>query len=58
MVKARKFKKKLAPKIIRKKAEPVLSVNLIGKENVEKIRKVLGVITHNLSRITYYVSRK
>ena len=38
MAKARKFKKKLAPKVaIRKKAEPVLSVELIRKETLQKI---------------------
>lgn len=33
---ARKFKKKLATRVVRKKAEPVLSVELIRKETLEK----------------------
>ena len=39
MVKARKFKKKLAVKQIRKKAEPVLSVELIRKESLQKLNE-------------------
>lgn len=38
--KARKFKKKLAVKPVRKKAEPVLSVELIRKETLEKLTEV------------------
>ena len=41
-IKARKFKRKLAQKPVRKKAEPVLSVNLIGKENVDKIKSLVS----------------
>jgi hypothetical protein len=37
MVKARKFKKKLSQKPLRRKAEPVLSVELIRKETLVKI---------------------
>lgn len=37
---ARKFKRKLARKIERHKAEPVLSVELIRKETLEKLRGV------------------
>lgn len=38
--KARKFKRKLAPKPIRRKEEPVLSVELVRKESLEKITEV------------------
>lgn len=34
---ARKFKKRLAPKQIRSKEKPVLSVSLIRKESLDKI---------------------
>lgn len=37
MTKARKFKKKLAPKSNKRKIESVLSVELIRKEYLEKI---------------------
>lgn len=36
-IKARKFKKKLASKPARKKSEPVLSVEFIRKETLEKL---------------------
>lgn len=36
--KARRFKRKLAQKPVRKKAEPVLSVELIRKETIEKVQ--------------------
>jgi hypothetical protein len=39
--KARKFKKKLAVKSVRRKAEPVLSVELIKKESLEKLNGFL-----------------
>ncbi len=38
-IKVRKFKKKLASKPIRKKADPVLSVELIKKETLEKFNE-------------------
>ena len=42
--KARKFKRKLAQKPVRKKAEPVLSVELIRKETLEKIKALVGKV--------------
>lgn len=42
MQKARKFKRKLAPKPIRKKDLAVLSVELIRKETLEKIRSLVN----------------
>lgn len=38
---ARKFKKKLAPKINRTKNEPVLSINIIGKEYFKKVKELV-----------------
>lgn len=38
--KARKFKKKLAQKPARKTAEPVLSVELMKKETLEKLTEL------------------
>lgn len=40
MAKARKFKKKLAPKTSHKKNDAVLSVELIRKEYIEKLTKL------------------
>ena len=38
--KARKFKRKLAVKPVRKKSEPVLSVELVRKETLDKMNGV------------------
>lgn len=39
-IKARKFKRKLARKVERRKIEPVLSVELIRKETLEKFSSI------------------
>jgi hypothetical protein len=41
MGKSRKFKKKLAPKVTRTKNEPVLSVNIIGKEYFKRVKELV-----------------
>lgn len=42
---ARKFKKRLAHKQIRSKTKPVLSISLIRKEYLEKVRQLLKRFT-------------
>lgn len=40
MAKARKFKKKLVPRLKKRKIESVLSVEFIRKETLEKVRSL------------------
>lgn len=41
MKKARRFKKKLALRVTKRKIESVFSVDLIGKEYFEKVQKLV-----------------
>jgi hypothetical protein len=59
MAKARKFKRRLAQKTTRAKNEPVLSINILGKEYIEKLNnlgKKISSLVKSL-KLKKYVTR-